>query len=63
LLKALRMHADFNRLLRDTRGQDLIEYAVLSSFIALLVMAAAVLLGTRLNDWLGSLGSAVSSAP
>jgi len=48
--------------LRDTQGQDLIEYAVLSSFIALLTVAATVLLGNRLNDWFEAVGSATSNA-
>jgi Flp pilus assembly pilin Flp len=49
------------RFLRGTSGQDLIEYAVLSSFIALLMMVTAAVLGDRLNDWFAALGSA--SAP
>ena len=33
------------------RGQDLIEYVLLASFIAAGVVAGATLLGTNLNGW------------
>lgn len=55
------------RLVEDDRGQDLIEYALLASFVALLAIVGAGLLGTALNNWLGVAagnvdGSAASAA-
>ena len=34
------------RLLRDEEGQDLIEYALLATFVSLVAIAGATLLGT-----------------
>jgi Flp pilus assembly pilin Flp len=39
------------RLIRDDQGQDLIEYVLLGSFIALVALAGATALGTQLNGW------------
>jgi Flp pilus assembly pilin Flp len=39
------------RLLRDEEGQDLIEYALLASFVSLVAVTGATLLGTALNNW------------
>jgi len=50
------------RLLRDDAGQDLIEYALLATFVALVAIAGATLLGTALNGWFTSISSSVSSA-
>ncbi len=36
-------------LLRGERGQDLIEYALLASFIAMVVVAALRLLGPKIT--------------
>ena len=45
------------RLRQQTIGQDLIEYAVLGAFIALVVLAAAVPLGKSIGNWYTALGS------
>jgi len=37
------------RFIREDQGQDLIEYAFLAVFIALVVTAALTILGTSLN--------------
>jgi len=37
------------RFIREEKGQDLIEYAFLAVFIALVVTAALTILGTSLN--------------
>ncbi len=37
------------RLVRDERGQDLIEYALLAGFISLVAIAAITLLGGGIN--------------
>jgi pilus assembly protein Flp/PilA len=47
-------------LLVDETGQDLIEYALLSAFVALVCVAGATTLGTALNNWYSSVGSAVN---
>jgi pilus assembly protein Flp/PilA len=39
------------RFVRDDEGQDLIEYVLLGSFIALVVIGGATALGTNLNTW------------
>jgi Flp pilus assembly pilin Flp len=43
--------APLRRLLGDTLGQDLIEYALIGAFISLAVYAAAGGLGVSLNRW------------
>ena len=47
---------------RDDRGQDLIEYALLGSFVSLAAYAGANTLGTNLNTWYNSVATAVSNA-
>jgi pilus assembly protein Flp/PilA len=50
------------RLLRDEEGQDLIEYALLATFVSLVAIAGASLLGTALNNWYDSVGDRVNGA-
>ena len=50
------------RFVRDEDGQDLIEYALLATFVALVAIAGAALLGTALNSWYSATGSKVDSA-
>ncbi len=50
------------RLVRDEDGQDLIEYALLATFVALVAIAGATLLGTALNNWYGQVASNVNGA-
>ena len=50
------------RLFRDEDGQDLIEYALLATFVALVAIAGATLLGTALNNWFSSISTQVNSA-
>ena len=40
-----------NRFIRDEQGQDLIEYVLLGSFIAIVALTGATALGTNLNAW------------
>jgi Flp pilus assembly pilin Flp len=47
-------------LVRDEAGQDLIEYALLSAFVALVCVAGVTTLGSALNNWYGSVGDAVN---
>jgi Flp pilus assembly pilin Flp len=51
-----------SRLIRDDEGQDLIEYALLATFIALLAIVGAGLLGTALNNWYGTVATNVNGA-
>jgi pilus assembly protein Flp/PilA len=46
----------------DDSGQDLIEYALLASFVALVAIAGATFLGTALQNWYTTAGSRVNSA-
>ena len=50
-----------SQLVRDESGQDLIEYALLSAFVALVCVAGATTLGAALNNWYGSVGGAVNT--
>ena len=50
------------RLLRDEEGQDLIEYALLATFVSLVAIAGATLLGTALNNWYSSVATGVDTA-
>jgi len=52
----------FKRLIRDEQGQDLIEYALLATFVSLLAIVGAGLLGTALNNWYGQVGTNVDSS-
>lgn len=49
------------RFVREDQGQDLIEYALLAAFIALVSMGAITALGTQLNLTYGSLSTKVSA--
>jgi pilus assembly protein Flp/PilA len=48
------------RFVREEEGQDLIEYALLATLIALVVGAGATALGTNLNTWYQSMATKVS---
>jgi len=50
------------RFIRDDQGQDLIEYLLLGSFIAIVALVGATYLGTQLNNWYDKMGDWVSSA-
>ena len=39
------------RWLRTTDGQDLLEYAIVGAFVAIVVLAGATGLGSSLNHW------------
>jgi len=49
-------------LLKDEEGQDLIEYALLATFVSLVAILGATALGTALNNWYVQVGSAVDTA-
>ena len=48
------------RFVREEEGQDLIEYAMLATLIALVVGVAAGTLGTNLSTWYDNMGTKVS---
>lgn len=52
----------FSRLAHDEQGQDLIEYALLATFISLVAIAGASLLGTALNSWYTAVSDNVNTA-
>jgi pilus assembly protein Flp/PilA len=49
------------RFIREEQGQDLIEYALLAGFIALVSIGAIAALGTQLNTTYDSLGTKVGA--
>ena len=52
----------FTRLYRDEQGQDLIEYALLATFVSLVAIGGATLLGTALNNWYSQVSNNVNGA-
>ena len=50
------------RLLNDEQGQDLIEYALLATFVSLVAILGATALGNSLNSWYNSVSGRVSTA-
>ncbi len=49
----------FDRWLRETDGQDLIEYLLVGTLIAVAVVAGAMSLGNSLNEWYGAVADLV----
>jgi len=56
------MKALFARFVQDDQGQDLIEYALLGSFVSLAAYAGADYLGTEMNLWYNAVGGVVNTA-
>jgi pilus assembly protein Flp/PilA len=52
----------FSRLVRDEEGQDLIEYALLATFVSLVAIVGATALGTALNNWYNTVSGNVNGA-
>ena len=52
----------FKRFVREDQGQDLIEYAFLAVFIALVVILGLQAVGTAVNTKMSSIASQVSGA-
>ena len=50
------------RFVRDEQGQDLIEYALLATFVSLVAIAGATLLGLALNNWYDAVSQNVDAA-
>ena len=51
----------FKKFVSQTEGQDLIEYALLASVIALGVTAAMLFLKDQLNSEFSSIGSSITA--
>jgi Flp pilus assembly pilin Flp len=49
------------RFVREDEGQDLIEYAFLAVFIALVVTAGLTLVGSAVNDKMSTIASSVTN--
>ena len=47
------------RFVREDEGQDLIEYALLASFVAVAALVGATALGTNLNSWYNAMATKV----
>ena len=52
----------FASLVRDEQGQDLIEYALLATFVSLVAIGGATVLGNALNNWYSAVGTRVNTA-
>jgi pilus assembly protein Flp/PilA len=50
------------RLAKDEQGQDLIEYALLATFVSLVAIVGATALGTALNNWYSTVAGNVNTA-
>jgi Flp pilus assembly pilin Flp len=55
------MRTLITRFVRDEEGQDLIEYALLCTLIALAAAVGANTLGLNLNDWYNNMAGKVST--
>jgi len=61
-MTAMNLQNFFNRLVRDEQGQDLIEYALLATFVSLVAIVGAQALGGALNGWYNAVSTEVSDA-
>jgi len=57
----IRLSSFITRLVRDEQAQDLIEYALLATFVALVAIVGATSLGTALNNWYGAAAGNVNA--
>ncbi len=55
------MKALFNRFVREESGQDLIEYLLLGTLIAIVVVVGAGAMGVSLNDWYNAMAGWVGA--
>ena len=49
------------RLVKDEQGQDLIEYALLATFVSLVAIVGASALGSALNNWYSAVATNVQA--
>ena len=50
-----------NRFVRDEAGQDLVEYAMLLAFIALIAIVGVKTLGTTVNKFFSNVATALTA--
>jgi len=50
-----------NRFVRDEEGQDLVEYAMLLAFIALIAIAGVKTLGTTVDKFFSNVATALTA--
>ncbi len=50
-----------SRLIKDEEGASMVEYALLVALIAVVVIAAALFLGTEINDKFSEVGQTLES--
>jgi len=53
----------FMLLLRDDRGQDLIEYALLAAFISIIAVTAITTIGSQVDGWYSSYDTVIQTIP
>jgi pilus assembly protein Flp/PilA len=58
----MKLQRFITRLVRDEQGQDLIEYALLATFVSLVAIVGATALGTALNNWYSTVATNVNGA-
>ncbi|HLI83791.1 MAG TPA: Flp family type IVb pilin [Bryobacteraceae bacterium] len=51
-----------NRIWKDTRGQDLVEYALAAGMVAMVAVAAMPQLSATINNVFSKIGSLINSA-
>jgi Flp pilus assembly pilin Flp len=51
------------RFVREEKGQDLIEYALVATFVSLAAVAGATILGGELDTWYTDMGAAIPDVP
>jgi Flp pilus assembly pilin Flp len=49
------------RFVREEEGQDLIEYALIATFVSLVAAVGATALGNNLNTWYDAVATRVST--
>ncbi len=50
-----------SRVMKDEEGASMVEYALLVALIAVVVIAAALFLGTEINDKFSEVGNTLES--
>ncbi len=55
------MNTLFNRFVREESGQDLIEYLLLGTLIAIVVVVGAGALGVSINAWYNTMSGWVNT--
>jgi pilus assembly protein Flp/PilA len=59
---AVTMRIDWKRFWKDTRGQDLVEYALAAGLVAVAAVAAMPALSTTVSTVFVKIGSIINSA-